>query len=215
MDEFEMDRIKNKNSYNHSSYLNLLKSCKNYGYKKKSKGKPSLDELYRYIYENINKREPILLKQTRKYDTTYYQSLLSEALWNGFVYPKTGKISMNIFKDYLNSKGVKLPSNTRMIKPKKNNLLYHMSLKVLARQHGFIHKIAGNISIDTLTEFLEDRNIELPPNTVVISSKRISFSQCKSNFSRLCFTAKSLGYKQHYKGRPSYDQLNDYISKNS
>ena len=215
MDEFEMDRNKNKNRYNHSSYLNLLKSCKTYGYKKKSKGKPSLDELYRYIYENINIREPIHLKPTKKYDTTYYQSLLSEALWNGFVYPKTGKISMNTFKDYLNSKGVKLPINTKMIKPKTNNLLYHKSLKDLARQNGFVHKIAGNISIDTLTEFLEDNNISLPEQTVLINLKRITFSQCKSNFSRLCFIAKSLGYIQHQVGCPSNDQLNDYISKNS
>ena len=149
-------------SYNHTLYLNLLHSCKIYGYKKLSKGKPSLKELTEYIYANINHRTPIVIKPTRKYDNKHYKQMVS-----------------------------------------------------LARQNGFIYRKVGMISVETFTDFLIEKNIELPEDTGVINQHRLEFSQCKNSYSRLVWRAKILGYRHASLGVPTIEQLNDYIRLNS
>ena len=242
--------------YNNTLYLNLLHSCKLYGYKKLSKGKPRVDELLTYIYGNIDKREPIppRTKPAIKYDTTYYKELVSLARWNGFIFKKVGKISIKTFIDFLKDKNVVLPIKLKRIElpPKKRknksyhtknrcfaegftaqaslirrgaepspvgvktnyDISYYKNLKSIARQNGYVNNTVGTTPIDTFIEYLEAKGVELPEETFVITSKRVTLSQCKTKFSKLCFKAKSLGYRQHKSGRPSYEQINDYISKN-
>ena len=221
--------------YNNTLYLNLLHSCKLYGYKKLSKGKPRVDELLSYIYCNIDKREPIppRTKPAIKYDTTYYKELVSLARWNGFIFKKVGKISIKTFIDFLKDKNVVLPIKPKRIElpPKKRknesyhtktpvwvktsyDISYYKNLKSIAIQNGYVNITVGTTSIDTLIDYLEAKGVELPEETFVITSKRVTLSQCKTKFSKLCFKAKSLGYRQHKAGRPSYEQINDYISKN-
>ena len=159
-----------KRSYNHKLYLNLLQSCKQFGYVKNSKGKPSLKELNTYIYKNITKRAPLhphevrpKLKQYRKkYNTSYYKSLVS-----------------------------------------------------LARQNGFVYEKVGKVSIQTLSNFLTKLNIPLPEKTIVMKNKRIVYSDCNTELSKLIFRAKALGYKHIREGIPSYRELEEYIKVNS
>ena len=156
-----------KRHYNHKLYLNLLQSCKQFGYVKNSKGKPSLKDLNNYIYANMNKREPLYphevrpkLKQYKiKYNTSYYKSLVS-----------------------------------------------------LARQNGFIYQKVGKVSIQALTNFLNELKIPLPEQTIVMKNKRIEYSQCNTPLSKLIFKAKVLGYKHSGKGIPSYTDLQAFIS---
>jgi len=69
--EFQAETFINKSTYNHSKYLNLIKSCKSYGYVKIGKGKPSYQELYTFLYANFDNREPIPERIPIKYDTRY------------------------------------------------------------------------------------------------------------------------------------------------
>ena len=90
-------------------YLNLIKSCKSYGYVKIGKGKPSYQELYTFLYANFDNREPIPERIPIKYDTRYYFNLVSLAQWNGFVFQKVGKVSMDTLQVYLENNGISYP----------------------------------------------------------------------------------------------------------
>jgi hypothetical protein len=116
--------------YNHTNYLNLLESCRRYGYVKIGRGKPSLDELHKYIYENMNTKEPLspieIERSNRsrkvplkKYNTNYYKTLVYLARKNGFVYKKVGKVSIQTLIDYLTSKRVQLPEETVVMNQKR------------------------------------------------------------------------------------------------
>ena len=111
MDDFEIYefQMETTSRYNHSTYLNLLKSCKSYGYKKQSKGKPSYHELYTYIYANIGKREQVPVRIPIKYNTTYYFSLVDLAQWNGYIFQKVGKVSIATLQDFLDENGISYP----------------------------------------------------------------------------------------------------------
>ena len=107
--EFQAETFINKSTYNHSKYLNLIKSCKSYGYVKIGKGKPSYQELYTFLYANFDNREPIPERIPIKYDTRYYFNLVSLAQWNGFVFKKVGKVSMDTLQEYLDNNGISYP----------------------------------------------------------------------------------------------------------
>ena len=158
----------NRKPYDNKLYLNLIDSCKLYGYVKNGRGMPSWNELYKYIYANINTRDP----SHRIVDAS-------------------------------------------TVKPRKYNNEYYKTLVHLARQNGYIYEKVGKISIKTFVEYLTEKGIQLPEQTVVMNQTRIHYSQCKIPYSRLLFQAKALGYKQTRLGRPYRTQLLDYINQNT
>ena len=155
--------------YNHTTYLNLLESCRKYGYVKIGRGKPSLDELHKYIYENMNTKEPlspIEIKRSnrsrkvplKKYNTNYYKTLVYLARRNGFIYKKVGKVSIQTLIDYLTSKRVQLPEETVVMN--QTRIKYsqcknsYSRLLFQAKALGYKHKSLGRDSIIKLLDFI-------------------------------------------------------------
>ena len=144
--------------YNHIDYINLLHSCKLYGYIKIGRGKPPLEELYKYIYANMSKRDPINIIPKKQYDTTFYRILVTLARKHGLVFTKVGKLSIKKLFDFLNEKGIALPEKTLIIKQKRVHFseckTKYSKLIFQAKLLGYEHKQKGRPSNIRLKEYI-------------------------------------------------------------
>ena len=148
--------------YRNSQYLNLLESCRQYGYVKIGKGKPRIDDLYSYIYKNMGKREPIPIKRpTKKYNCDYYNKVCKLAVKNGLKYKKVGKISIHEFIEHLIGNGVTLPEKTIVIHQKrieysecKNN---YSRTVFRAKALGYHKNSRGRPSIEQLEMYISEK----------------------------------------------------------
>ena len=81
----------------------------------------------------------------------------------------------------------------------------------LAVCNGFVNDRAGKQKEKTLIDFLTSHDIPLPENQVVINQHRKKLSDCKTDYDKLLFQAKELGYSQSNMGLPSRHQLKNYL----
>lgn len=145
-----------------------------------------------------------------KIDTlTPYKQLVQTAKSLGFVKFGKGRVKIDILNEYVYKNIHREPISA---KPKrKTNLDYYYNLYFIATCNGFTNNKAGRVKITTLIEFLTSRNIEVPENEVVINQHRKKLSDCKTEYDKLLFQAKELGYKKKGMGLPSKLELKKYL----
>lgn len=139
-------------------YKELVQIAKQYGFKKTGKGKPSISELNKFIYKNIDK--PIIpkAKPKRKYDSSYYYQLFFLAVCNGFVNNRSGKQKLNTLIDFLTSRGIELPENKVVINQKRKSFsdckTYYDKLLFQAKELGYSQPNMGLPSLEQLEKYL-------------------------------------------------------------
>lgn len=140
---------------------------------------------------------------------TPYKQLVQTAKSLGFVKSGKGRVKISILNEYVYKNIHREPI---VSKPKrKTNLDYYYNLYFIATCNGFTNNRAGRVKITTLIDFLTSRNIEVPENEVVINQHRKKLSDCKTEYDKLLFQAKELGYSQSNMGLPSLEQLKKYL----
>lgn len=152
----------------------------------------------------------LIMKLKIEETLTPYKQLVQTAKSLGFVKTGKGRVKIAILNDYVYKNINREPI---ISKPKrKTKLDYYYNLYFIATCNGFQNNRAGRVKITTLIEFLTSRNIEVPENEVVINQHRKKLSDCKTEYDKLLFQAKELGYKKKGMGLPSKLELKEYLS---
>jgi len=139
-------------------YRNLVKTAKSLGFVHKSKGKPYMDDLEKFVHLNIEK-DPIPEKVKRKYDSSYINELFILAVENGYINERCGKKSANELIEYLVSRNIELPENTVVIHQHRKKLseckTRYARLLFQAKELGYKQKGLGRPSLKTLENYLQ------------------------------------------------------------
>lgn len=140
-------------------YKELVQTAKSLGFKKTGKGKPSISDLNRFIYKNIDVVEPKKPKPKRKYDSSYYYELFFLAVCNGFVNNRCGKQKISTLIDFLTIRGIDLPENKVVINQKRKSFYdcktYYDKLLFQAKELGYSQPDIGLPSLESLKQYLK------------------------------------------------------------
>ena len=140
---------------------------------------------------------------------TTYKVLVVTAKKYGFIKSGKGRPSINELENYIYKN---INKEEIQIKPKrKYSSNYYNELFCLAVCNGFVNDRAGKQKEKVLIDFLTSHDIPLPENQVVINQHRKKLSDCKTDYDKLLFQGKELGYSQSNMGLPSRHQLETYL----
>lgn len=138
-------------------YKELVITAKKYGFKKSGKGRPSINDLYTYIYKNINQTEKEI-KPKRKYNSLYYNELFCLAVCHGFINDRAGKQKERTLIDFLVSHDIPLPENQVVINQHRKKLsdckTYYDKLLFQAKELGYSQSHMGIPSTKQLETYL-------------------------------------------------------------
>ena len=140
-----------------------------------------------------------------------YRNLVQSAKQFGFVKSGKGRPTIEDLETFLMKNMNRV--EPRPLKPKRGyNSGYYNKLMILSIENGFSfdHKV-GKREISSFIEFLESQGVELPEEEIVINQHRRKLSECKTEYDRLLFRSKSLGYRQARLGKPSMKMLKEFL----
>lgn len=151
------------------------------------------------------------MKRTRKVSMEY-RNLMTTCKLYGFINKKCGTPSFDELYSFIYKNMHRDPiSQVRVVNPKYNNLFY-WEIADLAKKHGFQGpKQRGRVSFKTYQQFLKEKNIDPPKESVVMNQRRKTINDCKTPYLRLLFRAKALGFKRNVRGRVSKIDLENFI----
>lgn len=143
---------------------------------------------------------------------TAYKNLLRIAKSYGFIKKGKGRTKISDLEQFVYKNINKQPIIDKPKPKRKTNLDYYYNLYFIATCNGFKNNKAGRVKIDTLINFLHSHNLKVPKNEVVINQHRKKYSDCITEYDKLLFRAKELGYKQKGMGLPSSETLKKYLN---
>ena len=160
-----------------------------------------------------------------KRKTLQYRNLVYECRRYGYKFQKGKKerkddLELYLLKNMNKIEPIDLPypdkPNYNYSKTKKRNysLEYYHTILELCTERGFYgHLKLGRVSFEEMFDFLDSEGVDYEKKEkIVIHQKRRSLEECKTDYQKLLFRAKSFGYKQGRLGRPSQKTLEEFLS---